>query len=1116
MNSQFLSTLLAAAAKRPYKRRVSYLESTGTQYIDTGVTPDQATNIEISVEGIQNSNSYWFGIRPTSDVSVNNISGRGIAVDFANGSYFSYRATLGNPDPTAQYVCILSRTARQWRLNGEVVAQSTAYNSDVFTTNLTYLIFAANGQANRAPIKCFGCQIKNDQGKTVRNFIPVIDWNDRPAMYDRVSRQLFYNQGTDEFIVEWRDDELFTLDLNITSENLRYGFQPYWNVGGWCHVLDWGDNSSTVVTSSGATTNHTYAAPGSYKVKIRANLYRAIFRTTNPGALIDCNGNWEALGDITNGQDMFNGCTNALLTFTSLPKGLTNGSYMFSNCGAAILPLLSLPDTLSSAVSMFGGCTNALLPLIKLPDILTSGYGMFGSCASALLPLRQLPQCLTNGYIMFSGCMAAELPLESLPDSLITATQMFNRCTNALIRLTSLPIGITTAQDMFNGCVKATIDLNAVVDHTPGEFSDWVNMGWMFSGAGSANTPGTVTGYIASFMRKFPNVNYSTATFANTATTTFGIDDYFEIVLKTTTSNQVWGFTAISDKGRWYCYDWGDGAAPDTSKNLATFTSGTKVTHTFSTPRTYRIKLATAPCNIVFDAYDSDNGNYWALGWEDNETFDIDIDLGLTPGNLQFGVTPYLNTDGECFIDWGDGTIQRITPTANTVHTYTEADKYTVKVRGNMYQFRVGSTGAAAVTDCNGNWEALGELTSGASMFRYCGNAMLKFDNIPSSITDGSWMFSACSSAELTITELPDGLTNGQAMFYGCKKSQLPITELPAGLVSVNSMFYDCTVATLPLTSLPDGITNGTSMFGGCANAILSLTSLPSGLTNGSGMFKGCSNATFTLTELPSALTNGAEMFNACANAHISISELPPNLTAANTMFAGCRSAEIRISALPSSVTAIRYMFRECYKAVIDLNTLASNAPAGGWDTDYMLVAFCRNAGSTGGTVTGSVASFMQKLPNIYSLGDAFTGTNTTTFDDSDYFEFTVTTTQANQVWGFTSSSEAGRWYCFDWGDGTAVTANKNLDVFTNGTRIQHTFKNPGTYHIKLAMNADVLDTDAYDSDNGAYGMLTNDSIVFNGALYNGSMDFIEYTAQDLSILMGNDITYTDGTILIN
>ena len=39
-----------------------------------------------------------------------------------------------------------------------------------------------------------------DDNILVRDYIPVLDYDMRPCMYDKVSGKFFYNQGTDEFL----------------------------------------------------------------------------------------------------------------------------------------------------------------------------------------------------------------------------------------------------------------------------------------------------------------------------------------------------------------------------------------------------------------------------------------------------------------------------------------------------------------------------------------------------------------------------------------------------------------------------------------------------------------------------------------------------------------------------------------------------------------------------------------------------------------------------------------------------------------------------------------------------------------------------------------------------
>ena len=39
-----------------------------------------------------------------------------------------------------------------------------------------------------------------DNGALVRDFIPALDGGNIPCMYDRITNQYFYNQGTGDFI----------------------------------------------------------------------------------------------------------------------------------------------------------------------------------------------------------------------------------------------------------------------------------------------------------------------------------------------------------------------------------------------------------------------------------------------------------------------------------------------------------------------------------------------------------------------------------------------------------------------------------------------------------------------------------------------------------------------------------------------------------------------------------------------------------------------------------------------------------------------------------------------------------------------------------------------------
>ena len=324
----------------------------------------------------------------------------------------------------------------------------------------------------------------------------------------------------------------------ILATTMSHGIIPYWNSGGFCTV-DWGDGNKEDAVKSGTKLNHTYAVAGTYTIKIKAYCYQVTIAGWNTYPIVDsCSGNWNELGELTdggimfynctnmkikclelpekltNGSNMFYRCSNAQLPLTKLPDGLKNGNRMFEGCTNAQLPLTNLPEGISNVSSMFSGCKNALLPLTALPDSITDGTAMFGGCANATLPLTKLPEGLKTGTAMFRGCTNAQLHLTKLPDSITDGTTMFRGCTNAQLHLTKLPEGLKAGTEMFANCVNAEINLDTLVANAPAEgWTALTNISNMFSGASK------VTGSRSAFLAKCPNVTAQTNTFIGTNTT---------------------------------------------------------------------------------------------------------------------------------------------------------------------------------------------------------------------------------------------------------------------------------------------------------------------------------------------------------------------------------------------------------------------------------------------------------------------------------------------------------------------------------------------------------------------------------------------------------------------
>ena len=167
-------------------------------------------------------------------------------------------------------------------------------------------------------------------------------------------------------------DDAFTLDLLATAENLSWSYYAYWSFADGGYRVDYGDGTGLEKpigsTGVGAQVTHTYASPGSYKVRFKglgSGLYRLLLQSI--GILVGCNFNWAALGNLTNGQQMFNGCPNLAGTLTSLPPDLTNGRQMFCDCNRLVAKINSLPSGLTGHCgSMFDKCYKAEIDLDTL------------------------------------------------------------------------------------------------------------------------------------------------------------------------------------------------------------------------------------------------------------------------------------------------------------------------------------------------------------------------------------------------------------------------------------------------------------------------------------------------------------------------------------------------------------------------------------------------------------------------------------------------------------------------------------------------------------------------------------------------------------------------------
>ena len=189
-------------AEKPYMAELEYIESTGTQYIDTGVKSKSALRIKIKAQQMETTTaSRWlFGGRNAyADSSI---------VFFWNGSQSSWqgdyqkstlRYSFDNTIAKVQGVIEVDANKNVWNVNGI----EHDYGEVVFESNYNLALFATNDWGTitgHSKVKVWYCQIY-DNGTLVRDYIPCKN-NGEFGLYDLVEGKFYGNAGTGVFAGE--------------------------------------------------------------------------------------------------------------------------------------------------------------------------------------------------------------------------------------------------------------------------------------------------------------------------------------------------------------------------------------------------------------------------------------------------------------------------------------------------------------------------------------------------------------------------------------------------------------------------------------------------------------------------------------------------------------------------------------------------------------------------------------------------------------------------------------------------------------------------------------------------------------------------------------------------
>ena len=177
---------------------VDYLQSSGTQYIDTGrkLTQDSDITIDFSIVGEINKSAGIFGSRESA--SKNNLTllreFRSVESSFFSGDFSEYQKHRFTAASSLERTKIRMNKAGAWVNDILKKSWSDVADFETPTNGLIFDIGNNNWTGNKAIMRLYGYTDGDAQ-----QLVPCLDANGVPCLYDLIGKTALYNQGAGSF-----------------------------------------------------------------------------------------------------------------------------------------------------------------------------------------------------------------------------------------------------------------------------------------------------------------------------------------------------------------------------------------------------------------------------------------------------------------------------------------------------------------------------------------------------------------------------------------------------------------------------------------------------------------------------------------------------------------------------------------------------------------------------------------------------------------------------------------------------------------------------------------------------------------------------------------------------
>ena len=248
--------------------QLEYIQSTGTQYINTGFVPSPDTRavIDAQITAQTAASAAYLGERSGSggtDKTAYELwsmrTGANISSDFFGNRVSKTMSTIGTR-------VLIDKNKASVTINGSTITNSAAAG----TATLPIFLLASNDKGTAAfgiAAKLYACQLY-DNGALVRDFVPCKNASGAVGLYDTVGRQFYANAGTGSFTagpeVVYEPDAPTNFAASVSGQTVALSWAASANAAGYRLKRDGvkiADQAGTTYTDTvpDGTTLCTYA-----------------------------------------------------------------------------------------------------------------------------------------------------------------------------------------------------------------------------------------------------------------------------------------------------------------------------------------------------------------------------------------------------------------------------------------------------------------------------------------------------------------------------------------------------------------------------------------------------------------------------------------------------------------------------------------------------------------------------------------------------------------------------------------------------------------------------------------------------------------------------------------